>query len=81
MLPGERNREFALSHKAEKGYLEKAPQPLRDIALLILSTGLRIGEALALKAKTCTLSRWEMHCAGICGFETGNRGLLGGTSL
>lgn len=51
MLPGERNREFVLSHKAENDYLEKAPQPLSDVALLILDTGLRIGEALALECR------------------------------
>ena len=49
MLPGERNREFILSYPRERLYLEIAPQPLRDVALLILDTGLRIGEALALE--------------------------------
>jgi len=29
--------------------LEAAPQPLRDVAILLLETGLRLGEALALK--------------------------------
>jgi integrase len=33
----------------EEAYLKDAPQPLRDIALLILETGLRIGEALQLQ--------------------------------
>src|SRR6516225_11618945 len=28
MLPGERNREFVLSHKQESNYLRSAPQPL-----------------------------------------------------
>lgn len=51
MLPGERTREFVLSHKAEADYLEKAPQPLRDVALLSIDTGLRIGEALALECR------------------------------
>ena len=41
MLPGERNREFGLAHKQENLYLEMAPQPLRDVALLILDTGLQ----------------------------------------
>jgi integrase len=49
MLPGERNREFVLSHQLERVYLERAPQPLRDVGLLILDTGLRIGEALELE--------------------------------
>ena len=43
LLPGERNREFVLSYKQEKPYLECAPQPLKDIALLMLDTGLRVG--------------------------------------
>jgi integrase len=46
-LPGERSREFVLSHQQEKLYLDTAPQPLRDVAVLILDTGLRPGEALA----------------------------------
>jgi site-specific recombinase XerD len=49
ILPGEHNREFVLSHKLESEYLEGAPQPLRDVALLTLDTGLRISEALELE--------------------------------
>ncbi len=49
LLPGERNREFVLSHDAEKDYLDFAPQPLKDVALLILDTGLRVGEAVNLE--------------------------------
>jgi integrase len=49
MLTGERNREFVLSYAQESRYLESAPQPLRDVALLILDTGLRVGEALAIQ--------------------------------
>jgi len=49
MLPGERNREFILTHAQERFYLEMAPQPLKDVATLILDTGLQIGEALALE--------------------------------
>jgi integrase len=49
LLPGERNREFVLSHDREKLYLGIVPQPLHDVALLILDTGLRVGEALALE--------------------------------
>lgn len=48
LLPGERNREFVLSHAQEDVYLTACPQPLRDVALLMLDTGLRQGEALAL---------------------------------
>ena len=49
LLPGEHNREFILSHAQENLYLEMAPQPLADIAALLLDTGLRVGEALALE--------------------------------
>jgi integrase len=48
MLPGEKPREFVLTHEQERLYLEAAPQPLHDVAMLILDTGLRIGEALSL---------------------------------
>jgi integrase len=49
LLDGERIRDFVLDRNGRQGYLETAPQPLRDIALLILETGLRIGEVLALQ--------------------------------
>jgi integrase len=49
MLNGEGHRDFVVSHSQETQYLESAPQPLRDIALLIVDTGLRVGEALALQ--------------------------------
>src|SRR5207247_2354453 len=49
LLPGERNREFILSHERERVYLEMASQPLKDVGTLILDAGLRIGEALALE--------------------------------
>lgn len=49
MLPGERIRNFVLTHQQEQVYLEKAPQPLKDIALLLLDTGMRISEALNLQ--------------------------------
>jgi site-specific recombinase XerD len=49
LLPGERSREFVLSHAQERLYLDMAPQPLRDVAVLILDTGLRVGETLALE--------------------------------
>jgi len=51
LLNGEKTRDFVLDPRLEHEYLESAPQPLKDIALLILKTGLRIGEALML--------RWE----------------------
>jgi integrase len=49
LIAGERNREFVLNYPEEKIYLEFAPQPLSEIALLILDTGLRLGEALGLE--------------------------------
>jgi integrase len=49
MLAGERVREFVLTHAQERDYLDFAPQPLRDAALLILDTGLRVGEAVNLE--------------------------------
>lgn len=49
MLDGERQRKFVLSHGDENNYLALAPDPLRDVALLILDTGLRIGEAVRLQ--------------------------------
>jgi len=49
LLPGEHNREFVLSREQETAYLEVAPRPLRDLAALILDTGLRVGEALSLE--------------------------------
>ena len=48
-LPGEGRRHFVLPWKDEQTYLDAAPQPLRDIALLILGTGLRIGEVVNLR--------------------------------
>jgi integrase len=51
LLEGERIRDFVLSRVLEKQYLKEAPQPLKDIALLVLESGLRLGEVLQL--------RWE----------------------
>jgi integrase len=49
LLRGERNREFVLSHAQERNYLEFAPQPLKDAAMLMLDTGLRVGELRSLE--------------------------------
>ena len=49
MLRGEKNREFVVSHAAEPRYLAAAPKPLADIALLMLETGVRVGEAVNLE--------------------------------
>jgi integrase len=55
MLPGERIREFVLSRSLQTAYLDACPQPLRDIALVMLETGLRIGEVLNLEWPDVTL--------------------------
>lgn len=49
LLPGERMREFVLSDELEQAYLSRAPQLLADVALLILDTGMRPAEVLALE--------------------------------
>jgi integrase len=49
LLRGEHQRDFVLSHRLEPEYLDAAPQPLRDVAVLILETGVRPGEAVNLK--------------------------------
>ena len=49
LLPGERTRDFVLSVDQEQAYLAAAPYPLKDAAVLMLDTGLRVGEALGLQ--------------------------------
>ena len=49
LLRGAHNREFVFSHALEPKYLGAAPQPLRDVAILILETGVRPGEAVGLQ--------------------------------
>lgn len=49
LLRGERNREFILDHAKERLYLEIAEQPLRDMAILMLDTGMRVSEVLGLE--------------------------------
>ena len=56
LLAGEHRREFTLSRKHEASYLVACPQPLRDCALLMMDTGLRVGEALALEWRDVRLS-------------------------
>jgi integrase len=40
---------MGLSPAQERSYLRSAPEPLRDVAVLMLDTGLRIGEAVSLE--------------------------------
>lgn len=49
LLRGERNREFILTPAGEAKYLAACPFPLADVAILLLDTGLRLGEALSLE--------------------------------
>lgn len=49
MLPGEKPREAILSPEQEARYLDAAPPLLHDVAVLVLDSGLRLGEALALR--------------------------------
>lgn len=49
LLPGEQGREFVLSYAGEEAYFAACPQPLRDIALVIVDAGLRTSEALKLE--------------------------------
>jgi integrase len=49
LLQGERERDFVLSPEQERLYLETAPQPLKDMAVLMLESGLRVGEACGLE--------------------------------
>jgi len=51
LLPGERQRDFVLTHRQETEYLAACTPLLRDAASIMLDTGLRIGELLNL--------RWE----------------------
>src|SRR4029077_17082899 len=53
---GEHQREFVLSREQEEKYLAACPQPLRDTAMLMLDTGLRVGEALALEWRDVGIS-------------------------
>ena len=56
LLKGERQRDFVLSAADEAEYLSLAPQPLKDAAILLIDTGLRVGEAVALKWSDIELS-------------------------
>jgi len=55
LLRGERQRDFILSREQEANYLAVAPPDLHDVAVLMLDTGMRIGEALSLRWEAVTL--------------------------
>jgi integrase len=48
LLRGEKNRESILPHDREAVYLAALPQPLSDVATVLLDTGLRLGELISL---------------------------------
>jgi len=56
LLSGEPGRDFVLDHATERDYLAACPPLLRDVAALLLDTGLRLGEALALQWSSVCLS-------------------------
>jgi len=49
LLPGEKNRDFVLDPKTEQTYLAACPSLLRDAATVLVDSGLRLGEAVALR--------------------------------
>ena len=49
LLSGEQGREFVLNYEQEKLYLGSAPPLLHGMAVLMLDTGLRVGEAIHLE--------------------------------
>ncbi len=51
LLPGEVGRDYVLDYATEEKYLATIPQPLKDLAILILDTGMRPEE--------CLTRRWE----------------------
>lgn len=48
LLSGENTRDYVLPREQEAAYLDVCPQPLKDAAVLMLETGLRLGETLTL---------------------------------
>jgi integrase len=59
LLRGEHAREFVLSYTQEKNYLGATSGDLHDVALLMLDTGLRMGEALKLECSDARLEPAE----------------------
>ncbi len=49
LLQGERERDFVLNPAQEQVYMGFAPQPLKDVAILMVGTGLRVSEAVGLE--------------------------------
>ena len=55
LLRGEMPREFVLNYSQEKNYLAATTGDLHDIALLMIDTGLRMGEVLSLECSDVRL--------------------------
>ncbi len=49
LLPGECERTYVLARESEADYLKYSPQPLHDVAVLILDSALRVSEAAGLE--------------------------------
>jgi integrase len=62
-----------LSREQKPVYLNATPQPLKHLALLMLNTGLRDGEALALKWPDVHMQPAATAKSGICRSREGSR--------
>ena len=56
MLAEPQDRMHVLSHEEERKYLQAASRTLRDVAILILGTGMRPAEVLSLKCEDVHLT-------------------------
>jgi integrase len=73
LFRGEQNREFVLGYEQEELYLQMATQPLKDVAMLMLDTGMRPGDAAALE--------WpHVHLTPAAGAKIGYIHIPGGKS-
>jgi len=79
LLRGERNREFVLSHGLEPTYLKACPQPLRDVAILILEACGRAKLSTS-RGRTCTCNRLCVRNSGTSRYVVGSRGMRSATS-
>jgi len=70
LLGGERRRDFVLGRDQEAAYLAACPEYLARIALLIVDTGLRIGEALALRWPDLDLDAGRHGYVKVCAGKT-----------
>jgi hypothetical protein len=60
---GEHARESIMTPTQEKVYFAACPSPLGDVALLLLDTGLRLGEAS--RAATCANANAAQNACGL----------------